>query len=241
MQHTNTLNRNVSNVPHSLDIKMGAIGLIVGSFLNMIRMGPIYLDKQIGFTGYPPQSLVETIAIAQRGGYYISHAMVFIATPLFLIGFYVLYKDLKSVRSSIMLTLSLVGFSIGQLFYLIGVVLHGLVLPEMASEYIAATEPFQAAMAPLFEFNHQLATSYGGLGFAFILVSTGILGAYLKERYKILGFVAMTIGLLALVGYATGFLDLLLFESFMITAGFVTVMFALYFAIGIAMLSSSKH
>lgn len=241
MQHTDTLNRNVSNVPHPLDIKIGAISLILGSFLNMIRMGPIYLDKQIGFTGYPPQSLIETVAIAQRVGYYISHAMVFIAMPLFLIGFYVLYKELKSSSSNILLTLSLIGFSIGQMFYLIGVVLHGLVLPEMAREYIEASDTFQAAMAPLFDFNHQLATSYGGLGFAFILVSTGILGVFLKQKYKILGFVAIAIGVLALVGYATGFLDLLLFESFEITAGFVTVMFALYFSIGIAMLGSSKH
>lgn len=222
----------------SIDIKIGAIGLILGSFLNMIRMGPIYLDPQIGFAGYPPQNLLETIDIAQRSGYYVSHAMVFFATPLFMIGFYVLYKQLKNSISSRWLTLSLFGFFIGQLLYIIGVVLHGLVLPELANDYVTGSASYQAAMAPLFDFTHHMATSYGGLGFAFILVSTGIFGVSLRQKHSMLGVAAMLIGLLAIIGYGTGILDLLLFESFMLTAGFVTAMFVLYFIIGIAMLRS---
>lgn len=218
--------------------KIGAIALILGAFLNMIRMIPIYLE--VGITGYPPKDLSETILIAQTNGYYISHTMVYFATPLFLLGFYTLYQELKKRTSNKLLTLSLIVFFIGQLFYTIGVVLHGLVLPEMAHEYIVASVSYQNTMTPLFEVIHHMATSYGGLGFAFCLLSTGILGFYLRPKFKILGITAIALGFLALLGYSTGTLAILLFKNFELTAGFITVLFVFYFATGITMYKSSE-
>lgn len=218
--------------------KIGAIGLILGAFLNMIRMIPIYLE--VGFDGYPPANLAETVAIAQGTGYYISHMLAIIAAPLWLVGFYALYKELKNSTSNRGLTLALTGFAIGQLLYVIGVVVHGLILPEMAHEFVNASAETQNIMAPLFDFNHHLATSLGGLGFAYILISTGILGIFLRAEFKLLGVIAMAVGFLALIGYATGALTILLFGSFQLTAGFVTAAFVFYFVTGIAMYRSPK-
>lgn len=218
--------------------KFGAIALILGAFLNMIRMIPIYLE--VGVSGYPPNNLTETITIAQQTGYYISHTMVYFATPLFIIGFYAIYKELRKNTSSYLLTLSLIVFFIGQLFYTIGVVLHGLVLPEMAHEYVNASVSYQNTITPLFEVIHHMATSYGGLGFAFCLISTGILGFFLRHKFKMLGYIAIALGILASIGYSTGSLAILLFKSFQLTAGFITVMFVFYFAAGVAMYRSSE-
>lgn len=218
--------------------KYGAIALILGAFLNMIRMIPIYM--QVGFDGYPPKNIAETVDIAQGTGYYISHTMVYFATPLFILGFYILYKELKKTYASSILTVSLIVFVTGQLFYMIGVVLHGLVLPEMAHEYVNATAAYQETMVPLFETIHYMATSYGGLGFALCLVSTGILGIFLRHKFKVLGYIAIALGAIALIGYSTGFLAILLFKSFELTAGFITVLFVFYFAMGITMYKSSE-
>lgn len=218
--------------------KIGAIGLILGAFLNMIRMFPIILE--VGIDGYPPKNLAETIEIAQGTGYFISHAMVFFATPLFLLGFYTIYKELKQTTSNSALLLSLIIFFIGQLFYTIGVVLHGIILPEMAHEFLELTTAEQEYMKPLFDFNHHIATGLGGLGFAFCLVSTGILGIFLRQKFKLLGNITMVLGAIALVGYSTGFLAVLLFKNFMLTAGFITVMFVFYFSIGVKMYNSNE-
>lgn len=218
--------------------KVGAVSLILGAFLNMIRMLPIILEAGIG--GYPPKNLSETVAIAQGTGYYISHAMVFFATPLFMLGFYAIYKELKKNTSNQFLTLSLIIFFIGQLFYIIGVVLHGLILPEMSQEFINLSPTDQNFMKPLFDFNHHLATGYGGLGFAFCLISTGILGIFLRYKFRVLGSIAMLLGTIALIGYSSGLLAILLFKSFNLTAGFITVMFVFYFIMGLKMYNSSN-
>lgn len=216
--------------------KVGAISLTLAAFLNMIRMFPIFAE--VGFNGYPPKNLAETIEIAQGTGYFISHAIVFFATPLFMLGFYAIYKELKKSTQNRWLTLSLIIFMIGQLFYIIGVVLHGLILPEMAHEYLNISAADQNIMKPLFDFNHHLATGYGGLGFAFCLIGTGILGFFLRQKFKMLGNIAMLLGIVALIGYSTGFLAILLFKNFELTAGFITVMFVFYFATGIKMYTS---
>lgn len=218
--------------------RVAAIGLIGAASLNMLRMLPIYLDPEVGFDGYPPETLEETVAIAQRTGYYISHLVVFIATPLFLLGFHHLYSILATRTSSRGLTLAYIGFVIGQLLYTIGVVVHGLILPEMAREFEESSASRQAAMDPLFDFAHHLATGLGGLGFAYALLSTGIFGYFLRSQFNRLGIAAMVVGALSLVGYLSGVLAILLFESFEATAGVVTLMFVLYFVTGIAMLRS---
>lgn len=218
--------------------KFGAIALIIGAFLNMIRMIPIYLE--VGLNGYPPANLAATVEIAQGGGYYLSHILAIVAAPFWLVGFYSLYKHLRKSSSNRGLTLALAGFSIGQILYVIGVVVHGLVLPELSHEFINASVENQNIMAPLFEFSHHLATGLGGLGFAHILISTGILGIFLRTEFKVLGVIAMGIGLFAVIGYSTGFLALLLFKSFQLTTAFVGAGFIFYFATGISMLRSPK-
>lgn len=220
--------------------KFGAVAMIVAAALNMVRVLPIYLDPEIGFDGYPPETIGETVAVAQRSGYYVSHVLVFFAAPLFVVGFVSLYTELRKASSSSGLVLSLVGFSIGQVLYLIGVVVHGVVLPEMAREYVALPEADRAAMSSLFDFNHHLATSLGGLGFAVILVSTGVLGFYMRTVFRRLGITAMALGAVALVGYLTGVFAVLLFDNFEITSAIVSAGFIFYFVTGIAMFKSPK-
>lgn len=213
--------------------KLGALALTLGAFLNVIRMIPIYAE--VGFDGYPPVNLSGTIDIAQRNGYYLSHILVFFATPLFLVGFFALCQRLGDIALNRGLLMALVVFSIGQILYVVGVVIHGLVLPAMAAEYVASSAAEQAAMAPLFELNHRLATSYGGLGLAQLLVSTGIIGFFLRKESQWLGIGGIAIGILALAGYMTGFLDVMLFGSFVPTAGLATAMFAFYLIAGVRM------
>ena len=222
------------------DTYIGAIALMTGAFLNMVRMFPIYLHEEVGFTDYPPTTLEETVSIAQLSGYYISHIMVFFATPLFVVGFYAIYKALLRRGANLWLTMSLFGFVMGQVFYTLGVSIHGLILPEMAHEYTMATSAEQTSMASIFELNHLLATGFGGLGFAFILVSTGIFGLFLRSTSPVLGVIGVLIGAIAFVGYATGVLQFMLFNNFQTTAGFVTVMFVFYFVLGISTFLTSR-
>ncbi len=219
--------------------KIFGIGLILGGLLQITRMIPIAMSDGIKMLeNFPPHSLEDTINAAHSSGWYISHIMVFLATPLLMIGFYGLYKLINRYKRSDFSIPALIVLSIGLLLYNIGAVIDGLFLPLVCHEILEATDSVKNSWSVLGTYTHELAVNFGGLAFAHLLLGTGLLSIDLNkvEEFKIFGVVGMAIGLVALIGYISGVLDLMVTGSFMLTGGLTMMMFIYFFLLGFKIL-----
>jgi len=216
--------------------KLAGIGLIVGAILQITRMIPIAMSDGIKMLeNFPPHSLEETLFAAKLNGWFISHIMVFIATPLLMIGFYGLYKLIKNQAKFNVGVLGLFIIFLGLLLYTIGAVIDGFLLPELAHRFDAANGNEKEQLGVIINAMHHLAICFGGPSFTHLLLGTGFLGIALKDikGFKIYGILAMVIGAIAFLGYITGILDLLVTKSFMLTGGLTTLLFFYLLAVGI--------
>lgn len=216
--------------------KIAGIGLLIGGFLQMIRMMPIALSDGIRMLdNFPPHNLADTLLAAGASGWHLSHIMVFLATPLLMTGFYGLYKLVNKQQPSNVAILALIVLSIGLILYNIGAVIDGLFLPIVGQEVAEAAGNTKEIWSVLAIYTHEFAVNFGGLAFAHLLLGTGLLGLAVNqlEEFKIFGIVGMGIGTVALIGYLTGILDLMVTGSFMLTGGLTMLMFIYYFSLGI--------
>ncbi|WP_068475733.1 hypothetical protein [Saccharicrinis aurantiacus] len=218
--------------------KIGAIGFIIAGLLNVFRIFPILFTPGVTPEQIPPHTLVDTVIISQTSAYLISHIMALFATPLILIGFYSLFKDIKPSENSKAVQvglLGLIGLFIGQLFYSIGLLIDGFTLPTLTSEYIASGANETSPIATVINGIHHLAMGFAGPGFFTLVISTGILGyALFKSGFnKPFAIGAIVIGILGIVGYSIGILDILIGGSFELTYGLLTMMYIFFLSIGI--------
>lgn len=120
--------------------KIAGIGLIIGGFLQMVRMMPIALSDGIKMLeNFPPHNLEDTLFAAQLFGWHISHIMVFLATPLLITGFYGLHKLATEKTEYRISILAFIGLSMGLILYNIGAVIDGLLLAELSDRVIESS------------------------------------------------------------------------------------------------------
>lgn len=215
--------------------KIVGIGLIIGGFLQMIRMMPIAMSDGIKMLeNFPPHTMEETINAAHSSGWHISHMMVFLATPLLMTGFYGFYKLVNKNEKSNISILALIVLLIGLLLYNFGAVIDGLFLPVVGHEVLEATGDAKNIWSVLATYTHEFAVNFGGLAFAHLLLGTGLMGFGLNkvDGFKIFDIIGMVIGAVGLVGYLTGILDLIVTGSFMLTGGLTMIMFIYFFELG---------
>lgn len=208
---------------------------MIGAILQIIRMMPIAMSDGITMLeNFPPHNLVDTVFAAQLTGWYVSHIMVFIAIPLLMVGFYGLYQLIKKQKQYSISVLGLVLIFIGLILYVIGAVIDGLMLPEIASQFEQSTGNEKERLGVLINSMHHLAICFGGPSFTHLLSGTGLLGITLRKLkgFNWLGIIGMVIGGVALVGYLTGILDLLVTKSFLLTGGLTMLMFVYYLILG---------
>lgn len=216
--------------------KIAGIGLILGGFLQITRMMPIALSDGIRMLdNFPPHNLADTLLAASASGWHLSHIMVFMATPLLMTGFYGLYKLVNEKKKSNVAILALIVLSVGLILYNIGAVIDGLFLPVVGQEVAEAVGSAKETWNVLATYTHELAVNFGGLAFAHLLLGTGLLGLAVNqlEEFKIFSIAGIIIGTIALIGYLTGILDLMVTGSFMLTGGLTMLMFIYYFSLGI--------
>lgn len=120
--------------------KVAGIALIVGAILQITRMIPIAMSDGIKMLeNFPPHNLNDTLFAAQASGWHISHMMVFIASPLLLLGFYGAYKIARKQSDSPIGILGFMGLAIGIMLYTIGACIDGLTLAELVHKVSEAT------------------------------------------------------------------------------------------------------
>jgi len=224
--------------------KVAGIALIVGAILQITRMIPIAMSDGIKMLeNFPPHNLNDTLFAAQASGWHISHMMVFIASPLLLLGFYGAYKIARKQSDSPIGTLGFMGLAIGIMLYTIGACIDGLTLAELAHKVSEATGAEKEQLGVSATVIHELAISFGGPSFAFLLISTGFLGFALNsaKEFKAFSWIAIAIGVLSTLGYLTGILDILVTDSFMLTGGLTMLMFFFYLGLGIKLFTIKNY
>lgn len=224
--------------------KIAGIGLIVGAVLQITRMIPIAASNGIKMLeNFPPHTVEETLFAAKAAGWRISHIMVFISVPFFIAGFYGVYQFVQVQARSKIITIAMSGFLVGLILYTIGAVIDGLFLATVADNVQAASGNAVEILQELTEYTHHFAVSFGGLSFAHLLLSTGVLGFSIRELkdFKIIGVAGMIIGFIALAGYLTGILDLLVTSSFLLTGGLTMIMFIYFVMLGIKLLKIKNY
>lgn len=218
--------------------KIGAISLIIAGLLNVFRIFPILLTPGVTPEQIPPHTLQDTVIISETTAYLLSHIMALLATPLIIVGALSLFQSIKNSSNLIVKQiglLGLVGVIIGQSLYSLGLVIDGFTLPTLTAEYIQTGANAESQIASMIMGMHHLAMSFAGLGFFTLLMSTGIFGfaLYKAENRRKLFIVAISIGAIAIIGYAIGLLDILISSSFEMTYGLLTMMYIYYFIVGI--------
>lgn len=215
--------------------KIIGTALIVGGFLQMTRMIPIAVSDGIKmFENFPPNNVEDTIRAATASGWLVSHIMVFISSIFLISGFYGLSQKLKKNGQDKAVTFSFIGLSIGFIIYNIGAVIDGLFLPVVSHEFLDSIASEKKYWSVLIGYTHEFAISFGGLAFAHLLLSTGLLGIalYRIKEFKLFGIIGLVIGSVAFIGYITGILDLMVTGSFFLTGGLTMLMFIFFFALG---------
>lgn len=218
--------------------KAGGIALIIGAFLNLTRVLPIYLTEGINMDNFSPKNLEQTIFAAQLGSYYISHIMALIAAPLLIYGFYALYEELKTHNQKSTALAGLIGLSLGLVLYTVGVVVDGLLLPGIVEHSLSASGAEQTAIRANISFGHAMAVSFGGIGFATMLLTIGFFGLGVLRGFerKILGVLGVAVSALSALGFLTGLFDLHFTKNFMVLGGLTSFMFLLLLMMGVVML-----
>ncbi len=219
--------------------KIGGVALITGAILQITRMIPIAMSDGIKMMeNFPPHNLEDTLFAAQATGWHISHMMVFIASPLLFFGFYEAYKLSKVNSTNNIGLLGLIGLAIGIILYTIGACIDGLTLAELSHRVSVATGSEKDILGQTAIVIHELAISFGGPAFAFLLISTGFLGlSFLNlNGFKLISYIAIAIGVISTLGYLLGVLDIMVTDSFIITGGLTMFMFFFYLGLGIKML-----
>lgn len=217
--------------------KIVGLGLIIGTILQITRMIPIILSNGVTLLqNFPPHNTEDSVFVSTTVGWLPSHLMVFLATPFLLVGFYGLFKVIKNTsEKSKFGYFGVVILLFGLILYTIGAVIDGLTLTDVSKHYLALEGDSKNQLDAIVYFTHRLAVSFGGTAFAHLLIGTGVLGLGLMHTkyFKTFGIVALLIGIISLLGYLFGVLDLLINTNFLLTGGLTIMMFVFYLVLGL--------
>ncbi|ANQ51706.1 hypothetical protein MY04_4368 [Flammeovirga sp. MY04] len=220
----------------NLSSKLGGLALIVVGLLNIFRIFPILFTEGVTLDQIPPHTLEDTIFIAQTNAYLVSHIMALLATPLFIFGITLFNNNnlnIKRDTTKYIGLFALIGLTIGQLFYSLGLIIDGFTLPTIINDFVQNKE--NDSMKAVIMGVHQIAMGFAGIGFFTLLLSTGIFG-FVLYRIKWNRFISASmifLGFSATIGYFIGFLDPMIGGNFEFTYGALTFMYLLYLSMGV--------
>ena len=170
-------------------IRIGAIALILGAVLNLIRMIPVLLSEGYHSNSLPPgQTAALTAETALLGGWYISHILAIISVPLFIYGFWTIYQLIKEKHNdSIIQHIGLAGLSVltlSGILYISGAILDGIALGTVSHNYILASGLEKDILGSIVMAVTELAAAFGAHYMIFAMIGTGILALSLKLSNK---------------------------------------------------------
>ena len=220
--------------PESL-VKKGGLALLIGGLLNILRVVPIALSDGVTSENFPPQTVSDIILFSQFPVWQVSHVLALIAAILLIFGITVLMKavEQRGQAGPALMTRIILGFSM--VLFMIAFVSDGLVLSFTVEKLGAETLGLNHA---LIEYVHIVALSFAGMSAALMLGSGLFLGIALIRAFdaRALGGIGLALGLISLLGYASGLLSLNFTKTIHLVGPLVVLMFLYFAVLGIQML-----
>ena len=190
------------------------IALFSGAVLSILRVLPIALADGVGSDRFPPESLEDIVYFSQLGAWPFSHVLFLVLLPLLGFGIVQLTRDAARNGAESASLMATIVFSLSLITYSVAIIFDGFVLPHVAQhpDALRADSP----EAALVLFTHEAATIVGGTASALMLVATLFVGIAQRAGldHQRLGTVGVAIGVVASIGYLTGFLDLNISDGF---------------------------
>ena len=223
--------------------KFGGFAIIGGAGLNLTRLIPIFLNEEINFQTFPPETVAQVTETSLLPGWILSHIMGFISVPLLIIGFVSLYRGLADHNQREVGLSGIVFSTIGMLFYGVAVWIDGLLLPQTAEMLLRAPAAEQTTAAMLQSYTHTMATTFGGLSLVSMLIGVALFGYGIAYGYQrlILGRIGVLYGILGIIGLTIGLIDVQMHDNFMLSAGYLFGAQAWFLALGIVMVRGLEH
>ena len=218
--------------------KFGGIAILIGTALNLTRLFPIFMNGQVNFENFPPQTVAQVTQISLLPGWILSHVMGFVSVPLLIIGFITLYREFNDQKQGHVGLAAIVFASIGMLFYGAAVWIDGLLLPQTAEVVLSASAADLSTAEMIQTFTHTMATTFGGLSLVSVLIGVALFGFGLSHGYEhhMIGRIGVLYGTLGLIALTIGVIDVQMHDNFMLSAGYLFGAQAWLFALAIRMI-----
>ena len=209
----------------------GGYALISGAALNIFRLVPIWVHEGISFDNFPPRTVDDSIFVSQLFGWNVSHIMGLASVPLLLFGAFALFEELKQRQAASQGLAAMVIIQSSLVLYLVGLIADGLALPKLVDHFQSQIATRNEIALLQIDSLHLMATSFGGFAAALMLVATLFVGAGVARGFqkRVFGSLGMGIGLVSLIGFLSGFLDLDITKS-LFTVGPLSVAMFIYLA-----------
>jgi len=218
--------------------RFAGVLIILGSLLNLTRLIPIFLNEEVDFSVFPPDTVEKATQISLLPGWLMSHVMGFISAPLLIVGFIYIYKLFHEKNSGRVGLVSTVLLSFGMALYGIAVGVDGILLPQSSIKIVLSTSESVVSTASMLQtFAHELALMFGSLSLMATLVGAMVLGfsIYTTFKQKTIGTIGVLYGVIGILMLLTDVIDVYMHKNFMIGAGAIFAAQAWYLLIGIRM------
>ncbi len=235
---------NVQNKPNPSIRELtrkGGIAMILGSLINLLRVVPIFLSDGVTSENFPPQSAADIAFAAQLPLWAVTHAAALIGVVLMILGAIAFARAAEANGQTEPGLMAQIGITLSMILLTLGLVSDGLILPLLIERLMDDAGLDLVESGSLIEYAHLFATSFGGIAATFLLISAMFLGITLLRAFetKILGGLGIGIGIVSLLGYITGVLNLNMTSSLHLTGPLTALMFFYLIAVGVFLLRYS--
>ena len=221
-------------------MKFGGGALIAAALLNITRVIPMFVVDGVSMDNFPPHSVEDLVFYTALPGWSFSHFMGILSVPLLVFGFVAYWQSSGYSASALA---ALIGYSTGMGLYLTGLVSDGLVLPRVIDQVAAGIDSGSEIYLTLVWTTHAFATSFAGLSAAVMLISMAVLGLSvirdLDRAY--LGYTGFILGSISLVGYLTGFLNIVITDGLGRVGPLTLLMFVYVIVVGWVLVGQTKQ
>jgi len=181
--------------------KVGGGALIVGSIA--LILGNVMHPRG-------PEGAIADLAglmTSNLSQWYISHTLLLIAFPLWILGFIALYQILDSKKEGSLALPAIVALGVSLIFLIMSLISDAYLAPLTAQKFLGATGEAVLPARMIFEFEVLFGLTLLAVAFFILFAGGGILGASLvraKLYNKWLGYAGLILGLIGIIAYVLG-------------------------------------
>ena len=150
---------------------------------------------------------LATLMASNLSQWYVSHTLLVISFPLWLLGFLALYQILDGKKEGSLALPAIVTLGVSLILLIIAVISDAYLAPVLAQNLVGASGDAAVPAKIMFEFEAMLVVTLLAPGFFMLFGGGGLLGASLvkaKLYNKWLGYAGIILALIGIVGYLLG-------------------------------------